>query len=151
MRKIYYTADLITPDGSDSWNGEPCEPGTGAVVSNGWYSPDWSRTDVYDTREDVTPDVWGKDVDPAVWLANTLNERLSGWPESNGDGTWYSGEGQDVDHCSGINVSVAAHAEGFTDTELGQAEDWLRHVRNGGYLTLDAAMRGDLDRENWED
>lgn len=138
-RVVYYTADLIIPDGSDTGvYGDPCEEGEGAELRSGWYDPDWCRTEVYDERDGCRPDVWDGEVDPAVWLAHTLNDRLHGWPNDNGDGTWYSGESDTPDYRSGIDVSVAAHAEGFTDAELSQAEDWLQFVRRGGYLTLNS-------------
>lgn len=154
-RKVYYTADLVTPDGSDLWNGEPCEPGTGAIVSNGWYDPDWCRTEVREERENVRPDIFdpADGIDPAVWLAYTINQRLSGWPEYHGHGEiWYSGHEDEPDAYSGVKVTVAAHAEGFTDAEIRQAADLLEMLRkDGGWAILDRLYCGDLmSREEWE-
>lgn len=153
IRQVYYTADLVVPNGSDtSIYGDGCEPGTGADLRSGWYDPDWSRTTVCELKGAVRPDVWDREGDPAVWLAHTLNQRLNGHPEYNGGGTWYAGEEDQSDYRTGITASVAAHAEGFTDAEVSHAEDLLQMVRHGGWLILQSLYGGEMSsRTEWEE
>jgi hypothetical protein len=152
IRQVFYSADLIIPNGSDvSPMGDGCEEGSGADLVSGWYDADWCRTEVQEEQENVRPDVWDADVDPSVWLAYTLNQRLAGWPEYNDRQTWYAGEADQSDYETGISVSVAAHAEGFTDTELAHTEDLLQMVRKDyGFMILEGLYSGDLQsRQAW--
>lgn len=132
IRRVWLTADIIRPDGSDSdCYGEPCEEGHGYTLESGWYDPSWSWDSVCESRDDVRADVYDADADPSsdddpytpvTWLADTLTERL-GWVESVGSGgTLYSG--QDDSHpYTGVSVRVAASVDGFTDAEIRAALD----------------------------
>lgn len=110
--QIFYTGTLITPDGSDSFDGEPCEEGTGATVTDGWVSPDWSRKDVYDNREDVAPDTYTPDDGPLIeWIAERLGTRLIGIEDNGGDvRTFYSSDA-DTDPYTGVSLRMAAHVD----------------------------------------
>lgn len=132
VKRVFYVADIVRPDGSDSdCYGEPCEPGCGYALESGWYDPSWSRDSVYDARESVRPDVYDADADPssdddpytpAMWLADTLTERL-GWVESVGStDVFYSGH-DDTHPYTGVSVRVAACPDGFTSEELADALD----------------------------
>lgn len=156
VRQVFYTADLIIPDGSDTGiYGDGTMPGEGSRLESGWYDPDWCRTEVREEKKDVRADIFDPSdgTDPSVWLAHTLNERLNGWTEYNGRGWWSAGEVEESDHRTGISASVAAHAEGFTDAELRQAEDLLQMVRqDGGWAILESLYGGEMvSREVWED
>lgn len=134
MHRIFYTADVIRYDGSDTnCYGEGCEEGSGYELETGWFDPDWSADTVFDKRESVRPDVYTKDeeLSPGPWLADRLFHRLRGWCPSEGvngaghlSATFYS---QDADQLfdRGCDVTVAAHAYGFTDAELAEANELL--------------------------
>ncbi len=123
---IYYTADCIVPDGSDTGiHGDGCEPGSGARLESGWISPRWSMTRVHESHRDVSPDrfesAW--DGNPRRWLADRLAERLPGGVgEANRLDCLYSAESADYD---GIDVSVCAHPYGFADWEIESALNML--------------------------
>ncbi len=129
---IYYSADVITPDGSDSdVYGEACEPGHGMTRENGWLDPDWSRDTVYESHRDVRADryeaAW--DGDPRKWLAERLATRLEYVDLDSA--TWrsvYSSEGY-TDPYTGVTVTVAAHPEGFEQWEIDSALDMIRRER----------------------
>jgi hypothetical protein len=126
--KVYYTGDLVTPDGSDTWvYGDPCEPGAGAALESGWLDPDWTRWEVYQERDHVRPDVMPDDYDgtPAQWLAETVGDRLGAIDSMDGTGTFYAAD-SDQNYTTGQELSMAAHAEGFTDAEVAAAEGILQ-------------------------
>jgi len=118
-RQVFYTADLITPDGSDTdVYGDSCEVGHGATLTSGWVSPDWSRWDVYENKEDVKPDVYANDDgDVAEWLARVINDRLGAVEGHALDTSWYAVDA-DENYTTGVNRHMAAHPEGFTNAEL---------------------------------
>lgn len=116
MPHIYYTGTLITPDGSDSFDGEPCEDGSGATVTSGWVDPDWSLGEVRTDRDDVRPDTWTPDDGPMIeWVIERIGARL-GWvdsPESSDRGTYYAAETTGPwDACyTGVSLRMAAHVD----------------------------------------
>ncbi len=124
LKQIFYTADVIVPDGSDTdVYGEPCEPGHGAVLNMGWISPEWSRFEVHEKPEDVAPDVFEPDDetdDPAEWLASQLNLRLGMVEDTTSSPTFYAIDASEQ-HTTGTSARLAAHAKGFTDEELERA------------------------------
>lgn len=133
--RIYYTGDLIVPDASDSFDGEPCEDGTGATVSHGWVDPDWSLGEVREERDDVRPDAWQSfDSDGPVidWVVERIGERL-GWVESpeHADGTLYASEATGpYDACyTGVSLRMAAHVEGLSPVLLRAVSLALVHAQ----------------------
>ncbi len=134
LRKIgvYYSADIIRPDGSDAFDGEPCEDGYGATIEHGWYSPDWSRGDVYESHRDVSPDhyVASRDGDARRWLADRLTSRIE-YPETDDSfGTVYDGSDGYTHPYTGVNTRVAAHPYGFEPWEVNSALAMIRDARN---------------------
>lgn len=130
-RKVYYTAVLVVPDGTDSdVYGEGTTPGDGTRLESGWISLDYSGWTVFANREDVAPDTFDPDddLDSAAWLAQTLSERIGAGAHDNGDGTWYSEDGEQ-NFETGVDRTLAAHAYGFTEDELARASDLLRASR----------------------
>lgn len=131
-RRVFYTADVITPDGSDTWvYGDPCEPGTGATLESGWWSPDWSRWEVYEEPEHVAPDVYDpelRDESPAEWLARVVGDRLGAVEDVSSDSSWYAADSQE-NYETGADLRPAAHPEGFTPEELAEAVRLLTGTR----------------------
>lgn len=145
-RKIYYTADVIIPDGTDTnAYGEPCLEGHGYTIDQGWVSPDYSDAVTFDDQEDVRPDVYDPDSghgwldpSPARWLAETVAARLGHCEADTSLGLprWFRASD---DHDRGIDpslrdnsiVTLAAHPYGFTDREIYVAS---RMLRLHGYL-----------------
>jgi len=131
---VYYTADVIIPDGSDTGvYGDGCEPGTGAYMESGWIDPRWSRETVHENRDHVRPDMFeaSQDGDRRRWLADRLSERVNCLDIDN-YGNHYSvlyGEAEEPDYRTGITVSVAAHPYGFEDWEIESALDMIRRER----------------------
>ena len=144
-RRVYITATVQTPDGSDTTgDGEPCEPGQGYTVADGWLDPDWSRTDVAESSEDVRPDTWtAEDGDPVEWLRGVLADRLGAIEDDRyavyaadaavpgqlgprsfsvavigGVTVYAAGYAAELD---GVTVRRAAHVEGFTFAEVAAA------------------------------
>lgn len=113
MIGIYYTGTLITPNGSDvSIYGDGCEEGTGADMENGWVDPRWSRSTVYENREDVRPDEWTPEDGPLIdWLIDRITERL-GWVDSPTSADWFAGtEDVNGDPYTGVSLTLDAHLE----------------------------------------
>ena len=131
--RIYFTGTLITPDGSDSdVYGDGCEPGEGMTMDTGWLSPDWSRFDVYENRDDVSPDVWSADDGPMIdWIVERVHARC-GWVEDNHDGRTYYAREADEDIYSGKSMSVAAHIDA-PESILAAVRHALRHAQNGRF------------------
>jgi hypothetical protein len=128
QRRIYYTADLITPDASDTGvYGDPCDEGCGETYENGWIDPDWSQWTIYEDRDGVRPDVWEEDDGDAVeWLAGQLSSRLGAIQECS-DTTAYAADAY-VHPYEGKSVRMAAHIEGFTDAEIDSAMALVKAV-----------------------
>lgn len=126
VREVFFTGTLITPDGSDSYGGEPCEPGSGATVQDGWVDLRWTRWEVYENREDVRSEVYEpEDGNPAQWLAEAVAERLGATEDSNSAPAWYAVDPDDNVQ-TGQSIRLAAHAKGFTDEEIAEADRLLR-------------------------
>jgi hypothetical protein len=78
-RELYFSATIITLDGSDTnAYGEACEPGQGYREHSGHWDPDRAYWRVHEHRADVRPDVYPPQCGqtPAQWLAARLRERL---------------------------------------------------------------------------
>lgn len=118
---ILYTADVITPDGSDTGvYGDACEPGHGATLESGWISPDWSCTTVYDASSDVAADAWKPAGGaPVEWLTARLRDRLGSVEDFDG-GSIYAADA-DSDFVTGVSSRLAAHPKGFTPEEISAA------------------------------
>ncbi len=57
LATIYYTADILTPDGTDTnCYGDPCEAGQGYELAFGWIDLDRDSFTVQDEKTDVRPD-----------------------------------------------------------------------------------------------
>lgn len=71
----HITATRVAPDGTES---------------HGWIDPQWSRTELFDSRNDVRPIIQESASDPdiAVLVADALLGEI-GLPVDNGDGTYY--------------------------------------------------------------
>lgn len=121
QREVYFTADIIRPDGSDTdCYGEPCETGTGYVLESGWIDPDYSRSTVYESRDDVRPDVFDDDdTAPAQWLADTVTNRVGCVDSVSGES--FYGADASTDYRTGDSVSMCAHAYGFSEAEIEEA------------------------------
>lgn len=124
MLRIFYTGDVITPDGSDTGiYGDECEPGDGQTLESGWVDPDWSLGEVYADRDDVRPDEWTPDDGPAVeWLIERICARL-GWIDSPGhsdQGPFYAAgmTGPSDMLYTGVEMRLVAHVEGATPDML---------------------------------
>ena len=89
---IYYTATIITLNGSDT-NAyrEACEPGNGYTEASGWWDPDRAYWRVYEHRDQVAPDAYPEDTrrGPAQWLADRLAARLGAVESFNGGRTFH--------------------------------------------------------------
>ncbi len=89
---IYYTATIVTGDGSDTTAyGEACEPGHGYTDASGWWDPDRSYWTVRGCRDQVSPDVYPHPArrSPAQWLADRLTARLGSIESFDGGRTFY--------------------------------------------------------------
>lgn len=121
---IYFTADVIVPDGSDTnCYGEGTLPGHGYQLETGWYDPDWSRYDVHKDRDSVRADVFDPSdtLTPAEFLAEAVAGRLNGVEFSGAPSTFYSADSDSSDYEKGRELTVAAHPEGFTEAEVNEA------------------------------
>lgn len=120
--RIFYTADVIQPDGSDTWvYGDPCDEGMGATLVSGWVSASEAGNcdpSVYDDRSDDSDwfaDVWTAEDGPMVdWAVSTILRRIGIVEESNSAPTFYACEATDHPY-SGVSASYAAHIHGASD------------------------------------
>lgn len=129
-REIWYTADVVTPDGSDTGvYGDGCEPGCGATLATGWIDPSWSGSfRVYEeaamVRPDTEPDQEWLDLDEITvleWTVKTIHERI-GWVEDNHGGQSFYACDPDRDNNTGAEAMLCAHLHGYTDEE--EVEVW---------------------------
>lgn len=124
MLQIFYTGDLITPNGSDfSVYGDPCEEGCGADMVSGWVDPDWSLGEVRENREDVRPDVWTPEDGPMIdWIVNRLRKRINVLEVGSAGerGTFYAQEptGPYDAAYTGVELMMAAHVDGASPEML---------------------------------
>ncbi len=108
--EIYYTADIVTPDGSDT-GVYGCEPGDGVTLTSGWVDFDWSPWQVEKDAEDTRPDVAeAETVTELASLAAEMIRNRIGNPESvePGRGTYYATQSL-TDYHSGAEARYAAH------------------------------------------
>ncbi len=109
--RIFYTGDLVTNDGSDTDGyGEPCEPGHGYEITNGWVDMTWSKNTVYENQDDVSADEWTPADGPMIdWAIRTIHERI-GFVETEtaNYGTLYAREPNN-DVFGAWGISYAAH------------------------------------------
>lgn len=133
-RQIFYTADLVLPDGSDTTaDGDYCGEGQGYSVESGWWDPDWSYWQVHESRDYARPDEYDAESEGqpvAQWAAECLAKRLKGWPEGNGDGTYYSGESYAHPY-EGKSICPAAHFSGFKRKELRRIAELIAQAKKG--------------------
>ena len=111
----YMTADAVYPDGREEY---------------GWIDPEWSRTTLYDSREDVAPLMELHESDP--FLPDAVREILGGGSayEDNGDGTFY-GDDSEQSPETGAYWRYAVHFK----RESGNGELPWHPVKDGG-ITL---------------
>lgn len=117
LATIYYTADIFTPDDSDTnVYGEPCEPGYGQTMESGWYDESWDAWSVFDTRDEVRPDTIEFDDDRFEdgWTLDDLIEQdityRLGVLDSFDGGTAYAADARE-NYTTGVRVMLAAHVE----------------------------------------
>lgn len=78
----------------------------------------------YDDADEILADTSIKmDCNPVHWLVDLVNEHV-GYVDSRSGETFY-GSGSE-DFSSGCNITVALHAEGFSDEELDEADQLIR-------------------------
>jgi hypothetical protein len=119
MYQIYYTASLQEPDDTDTdAYGESCLPGHGYTERSGWWSPDWTRWEVYDLQNQVRPDTYDSrdDRTPVQWAAETVMERL-GYVQGIDGGTTFYGVDPEQNYGNGTTVLPDAHLYGFNEDE----------------------------------
>lgn len=117
LATIYYTADLFTPNDSDTnVYGEPCEAGYGESIESGWHDPDWSTWTVFLTKDQVRPDTIESNDDrfEGGWSLNDLIEqdieaRLGSIDSFDGM-TAYASDPK-INYTTGVRVMLAAHVE----------------------------------------
>lgn len=113
---IYFTGTLITPDDSDTnVYGEPCEPGYGESMADGWVDPDWSLWTVWETREDVRPHtIDSEDLEDPEDPEEFRRAILEGIGDVLGaidytDGHSFYAADELIDYRDGERMSLAAH------------------------------------------
>ena len=115
LATIYYTADIFTPDDSDTnVYGEPTEPGYGQTMESGWYDAAWDQWGVFETRDEVRPATIESD-DERFDDGYTLDEIVVQVIESHigaidsfdGD-TAYASDNR-INYTTGVQVRIAAH------------------------------------------
>jgi hypothetical protein len=119
MYRIYYTASLQEPDDTDTdAYGEPCLLGHGYTERSGWWSPDWTRWEVYDSKDDVSPDTYdaSDERSPVQWAAEIIMERL-GYVQGIDGGETFYGVDSGQNYESGVTIIPDAHLYGFSETE----------------------------------
>jgi hypothetical protein len=118
--EIYYTGDLMTPDGSDTdCYGDGCEPGSGFTLENGWVDPDWTLSEVRESHDDVCPDAYDPENGPLIeWVTDTIISRI-GLPEEGSErGTFYACDSEIISHYTGQEIRLAAHVYGASPAVL---------------------------------
>lgn len=116
LATIYYTADILAPDETDTnVYGEPCEPGFGQSMESGWWNPDYDLWSVREKQSDVTPDVIdSKDArldDELLTLSElveTVIEERIGSIDSFDDDSAYAADSLD-NYQTGVRVLRHAH------------------------------------------
>lgn len=110
---IYYTADIITPDDTDTDTyGDECEPGDGLAIESGWYDADYSAWEVFEDQVDVRPDLIVSDAleDGATLdelIIETITSRLGVLDSFDGESA-YAADAQE-NYKTGASVMLAAH------------------------------------------
>jgi len=114
LATIYYTADIVTYDGSDTnAYGEPCEPGYGYAVESGWIDPDYDGFTVFEEKSSVRPDTIldddprfddGMDLDTIIEYV--ITERLGVLDSFDGSSAYAADSYMGND---GDTVTMAAH------------------------------------------
>lgn len=138
LARIRFTATIVTPDGSDTnVYGDPCEPGYGAIMEDGWWNPDWSPWEVWPEPESSKVIfVDGSDVDDYLqWFAETPMDRaealravvLRAITEELGaldsfDGVTAYAADSLTHYGTGADVLPAAHVEWFASDSEGNHE-----------------------------
>jgi len=123
--RVYYTATVTTLDGSDTnAYGEPCEPGQGYTVADGYVDPDWSVFEPEKiTRERATFDtVSDSDPDPIGRLVERIHDRI-GWVHLDYSEHLYA---QHTRTEPGREASLCAHVHGLNDREALALHDRIK-------------------------
>jgi ribosomal protein S27E len=131
-KRVYFTADITTPESAER----------GDYERSGWWQPSWSRWEVFENQQDVEPEIYDPEDEqsPAEWLAETVTNTIGTPDGMDGSGTFYAAD-SDQNYSTGEDLRPAAHAYGFTDEEISDAEDIISG-RHGAALKTYAA--GDL-------
>lgn len=112
--------------------GEETESGYGEVLTSGWVSPDWTLWDVYESHEDVAPDVMDEDdledMTPVDWLAQQITSRLGAVEMWDGGDSFYAADATTHPY-EGKSIRLAAHPEGFTKEEMTEAARKMEATR----------------------
>jgi len=117
LATIYYTADLYTPDDSDTnVYGEACEPGYGETMEQGWHEPDWSTWTVFETKDQVRPDTIESDddrFDNGFTLDDLIEQDITArlGAIDSFDGETAYGSDPHENYTTGQRLMVAAHIE----------------------------------------
>ncbi len=117
LATIYYTADLFTPDDSDTnVYGEPCEAGYGETMESGWYDPAFDTWTVFEEKDSVRPDTIEDDDDRFEdgWtledlISMDIGDRLGAIDNHDGY-SWYASDPV-MNYTTGERVMIAAHVE----------------------------------------
>ena len=117
LATIYYTADIFTPDDSDTNGyGEPCEAGHGETIESGWYDEGRVAWGVFLTKDQVWPDVINYDddrFDDGYTLDQLVKETIKarlGSIDSFDDTTAYAADPK-INYTTGVRVLLAAHVK----------------------------------------
>lgn len=123
LATIYYTADVFTPDESDTnVYGEPCEPGHGETMESGWFDESWDAWGVHEKKSMVNPDTIETD-DPRFddgfnlddLIVQDIGDRIGAIDSFDGDSAYAADPQQN--YRTGVRVMIAAHVETAKATE----------------------------------
>jgi hypothetical protein len=115
LAEIRYTATVIVPDDTDTdVYGDQCERGYGATMFTGWYDPDWSRWDVFESREESAVDeITAEEVEDRGTLEDAIlsviRDRIGALDSWDGE-TAYAAD-EERDYRTGVTVMATAHVE----------------------------------------
>ena len=117
-----------------SYHGEGCDDYT---EEHGWVDPSWSRTEIYESRNDVAPMV-DEDVNSAD-LADYIRDVMEKWGpwESNGNGLFYRTDGdsfgdrEELEDPGTYSYAIHFHVKRL-DGNRGWVEDDWCPIEDGG-------------------
>lgn len=111
----FITATAVTWENGDSEE---------YAEEHGWVDLGWSRTELWESRNDVRPLVSCDENDPELmdYIREAFDDLPAGPYRDNGDGTWY-GEGEHLDR-KGTSYTYAFHLKRkHHDPRRGWVED----------------------------